>query len=141
MSLKIPVVSKVYFLALMAAVLAVGCSSTEISGPDASTSENDSGDNSAKITITTTNNGSCPETNIEFDIAVAGEVYFEITNATGYHVRTLIDREMEAGSYYVMWDHTNDAGEDIDSGIYLFHLVTSDFESWQASSIRFLTNE
>jgi flagellar hook assembly protein FlgD len=66
----------------------------------------------------------------------ADHLYFEVTNATGYHVKTLVDDELEAGAHEVIWDATNDDGEGISSGIYLIHLATSDYEQWMASVVR-----
>ena len=104
-----------------------GCSSTEVRySPN-----NSSSDTAApKITSITQTNSPMPESYIEFDIPQAGGVYFEVTTATGYHVRTLLDDEIEAGRHAVTWDGTNDDGDQIDPGIYLYHLTASGHSYW-----------
>ncbi len=141
MSPRIPIASKCYFLLMLAGLFILGCSSTDITGPNPSTTNTDADGGSAKITITTSLNEAHPVTSIGFDLPIAGYVYFEVTNATGYHVRTLLDRYLEAGAHSVLWDVTNDDGERIGSGIYLFHLVASGFETWQAASVYFPSDE
>jgi flagellar hook assembly protein FlgD len=42
----------------------------------------------------------------------------------------LFDGPIEAGTHQVDWDATNESGEAIDPGIYLFHLQASEYEKW-----------
>lgn len=119
-------------LLAVATLLVAGCSSQEVIGPADTHVDTDTDGVAPKITVTTDYSEAQPETHITFDLSKAGYVLFEITNATGYHVRTLVDDEIEAGSYSILWDIKNDDGEDIGGGIYLIHLVTSGYEVWTA---------
>lgn len=134
MSLKIPLLFKCCLLVLVAALLSWGCSSQEVVGPATTTAEEHSNETVSKLTVTTHWDNAQPSTEIAFSLPKAGDVFLEITNATGYHVRTLVDEYLEAGSHSISWDGKNDDGEDIGAGIYLYHLATSDYESWVASA-------
>jgi len=39
-------------------------------------------------------------------------------------VRTLVNKQVAAGSYRVRWDGTNDYGEHLGSGVYFYRLET-----------------
>lgn len=118
-----------YFLLFLPAVLVLsGCSSNEIFGPEIRVADSDGG--VFKITVTTNYDAPQPETNIIFDLPLTGPVFLELTNATGYHIRTLLDDELSAGTYAVPWDGKNDDGEEIEPGIYMFHLVACGVEAW-----------
>ncbi len=72
-----------------------------------------------------------PSTTIRFDIpGSAGEkvvIRLDIYNIRGQHIRTLIDRESEPGTYTVHWDGRNSRGERVGSGIYLYRVVAGEF--------------
>ena len=65
-----------------------------------------------------------PVTNIKFDLPKKSEVEMKIFDLTGGNVVTLVNGELEAGSYSVDWDASSDA-----SGIYFYSLKTSGFAS------------
>ncbi len=62
-----------------------------------------------------------PTTEIRYELPEASRVTLNIFNALGQKVRTLVNREVPAGYHRVSWDATNEAGEKVASGIYLFH--------------------
>ena len=62
-----------------------------------------------------------PTTNIEFKIAATGKVTLKIFDVLGREVETLIDKEMNAGSYKIDF---NSAG--LSSGIYFYRLTSGD---------------
>jgi len=70
-----------------------------------------------------------PSTTIQYSIPVdaAGHVELVIYNMTGQKVRTLVTGAQESGYYNIVWDGTDDAGEVVASGIYLYKLVSGDF--------------
>ncbi len=43
-----------------------------------------------------------------------------IYNALGQKVKTLVNKQQDAGFYTVVWDATNDAGMKVGSGIYFY---------------------
>lgn len=68
------------------------------------------------------------ETIINYQIPQAGWVSLKVFNLLGRKIRTLVDREMEAGIHKVHWDGRDNAGIAL-SGIYFCQLETSGFKS------------
>jgi hypothetical protein len=58
-------------------------------------------------------------TALSFDIGVASHVRIAVLNTLGQHVFTLVDEYREAGSYRAEWSGLNQAGEPVESGVYL----------------------
>ncbi|MDZ7330957.1 MAG: T9SS type A sorting domain-containing protein [candidate division KSB1 bacterium] len=69
------------------------------------------------------------ETAINFSIREPGRVELKIYNIKGELVRALVDEEILAGSYSVMWDGTDDNGMPVVSGVYHYQLKVKDFEN------------
>lgn len=65
-----------------------------------------------------------PNTAIEFSIPVASPVNLKVYNILGQEVATLIDQELKAGSYKVIFD-----ASDLSSGVYFYKLHTGNFIS------------
>ena len=63
-----------------------------------------------------------PETRISFSLNKTGHVKLAVYNMLGQKVKTLIDKEKQAGNHRVTWDGTNDKGERLTSGIYYYRL-------------------
>jgi flagellar hook assembly protein FlgD len=42
-------------------------------------------------------------------------------------VKTLLSRNMPAGSFIVTWDGTNEEGSQVANGIYFYRIVAGDF--------------
>lgn len=68
-----------------------------------------------------------PETTIEFGVAPeegmeSEHVRLYIYDLSGRLIKKLVDRTMDAGSYDVIWDGTNDSGKPVPSGVYLYRL-------------------
>jgi len=68
-----------------------------------------------------------PSTKIGFHLQEAGEVRLVIYNLQGQKVRTLISGTKAAGHHLVTWDGTNDAGQFMPSGVYLYRLSGNGF--------------
>jgi hypothetical protein len=66
-----------------------------------------------------------PETTIGFGVDRPGRVSLRIFNAQGALVRTLVDKQMPAGSYRARGDGRTDAGNAVASGIYLYQLSSA----------------
>ena len=59
-------------------------------------------------------------TTIEYDVDRAGTATITVYNLMGQAVRTLVDESHQPGSYRTSWDGTNDAGQRVSSGTYLY---------------------
>lgn len=67
-----------------------------------------------------------PVTRFSLDLVNQTHVSFVIYNVAGQKVRTLVDEVMPAGSHMLMWNGTNDDGETLSSGVYLYRVVAGD---------------
>ncbi len=63
-----------------------------------------------------------PTTSIVFDLKDSGPASLKIYNLHGQLVKTLVDKEMQAGRHKFMWDATNDEGNRVTTGLYLYIL-------------------
>jgi hypothetical protein len=63
-----------------------------------------------------------PSTNVSFYLPKAGNVTLKIYDLLGREVATLVDDNLNAGSYSVEWNAAN-----YSSGIYLYKLKSADF--------------
>jgi len=54
-------------------------------------------------------------------------VKLEIFNSLGQKLKTLVDENQPAGSHEVIWDGRNNEGMPVASGVYYYHLTTSEF--------------
>jgi hypothetical protein len=68
-------------------------------------------------------------TNITYELPMAARVKIEVFNVMGQRVKTLLDREEQAGVHIIEWDGTSESGNDIASGIYLYRLTSDDFRA------------
>ncbi|MGH1365535.1 MAG: FlgD immunoglobulin-like domain containing protein [Calditrichia bacterium] len=65
-----------------------------------------------------------PHTSIPLKLASKSNVRLEIFNIVGKPVKTLVDKELEPGSYCFRWDGKNAIGVNLASGIYFYRLQT-----------------
>ncbi|MBL51823.1 MAG: hypothetical protein CMG57_07695, partial [Candidatus Marinimicrobia bacterium] len=70
-----------------------------------------------------------PVTNISYDIPEAAEVSLEIFNVAGQKIRTIAQGLHEPGRYRVQWNATNDIGQPLSSGMYIYRIQAGDFIS------------
>ena len=70
-----------------------------------------------------------PVTNIVYDIPEVTDVTLEIYNVMGQRVRTLAQGSHEAGRYQIVWNATNDLGQALSSGMYIYRIQAGDFVS------------
>ncbi len=63
-----------------------------------------------------------PLTNMEFGIGNAEWVKLTVYDVLGRKVRTLVNERKLPGTYTVQWNGTNDAGQPVASGVYLYRL-------------------
>jgi len=67
-----------------------------------------------------------PSTTIQYSLPRATIVSLRIFNLFGQEVKTLIHTKQGAGLKSVVWDGTNNAGQPVASGIYVYRLKTSE---------------
>ncbi len=67
-----------------------------------------------------------PTTSISYTLPSSQHVTLEVYNIRGQIVRTLVDGVRGAGENSVEWDSTNDDGETVSSGVYLYRLTIGD---------------
>ncbi|MBT4753975.1 MAG: T9SS type A sorting domain-containing protein, partial [Candidatus Marinimicrobia bacterium] len=67
--------------------------------------------------------------NITYDIPEVAEVRLDIYNVAGQKVRTLTQGHHEPGRYRIQWNATNDFGQQLSSGMYIYRIVAGDFVS------------
>ncbi len=63
-----------------------------------------------------------PSTAIQFDLPEAAEVELAIYSLSGQRIATLINGDLEAGSYEAKWNGKDAFGNAVSSGIYLYQL-------------------
>jgi len=63
-----------------------------------------------------------PRTAIHFNLPAAGQVQLSVYDASGARVATLLDAHRNAGEHEVPWLGRDDAGRDVPSGAYFYHL-------------------
>lgn len=67
-----------------------------------------------------------PQTTIAFNLPQPSEVRLDIYDIIGRKVASLINQNLEAGTYSLIWDGRDLSGSSVSSGIYFYRLI-SDF--------------
>ncbi|MGH1362963.1 MAG: FG-GAP-like repeat-containing protein [Calditrichia bacterium] len=67
-----------------------------------------------------------PSTTIEYSLPRSSTVTLVIYNTAGQKIKTLVNAQQKAGSQMVDWDGTDDSGNRVASGIYLYRLKVED---------------
>lgn len=70
-----------------------------------------------------------PETIINFSLPENNFVSLKIYNSLGQEIKTLIDKEINAGFHSVVWDGKDNFGNSVTSGIYFYKLSAGKFIS------------
>jgi len=69
-----------------------------------------------------------PTTNIRYQLPKTSTVTLVIYNMLGQPVRTLLNGQQQEANYYtVVWDGTNDLGQAVSSGMYIYRIQAGDF--------------
>jgi polyhydroxyalkanoate synthesis regulator phasin len=68
-----------------------------------------------------------PQTSLQYAMPEAGAVQIVVYNLAGQTVRTLVNQQMPAGSYRLVWDGTSDNGREVASGVYLIDMSAGTF--------------
>jgi arabinogalactan endo-1,4-beta-galactosidase len=67
-----------------------------------------------------------PETTIRYSIVQRSNVVIGIYNVLGEQVKIIVNGVKEPGIYSIIWDGTNQTGEEMSSGIYLVRMQAAD---------------
>lgn len=68
-------------------------------------------------------------TNISFALRKSANTSLKIYNIAGQAVKTLVNENRQAGNYNVDWDGRDDQGKKVSNGIYLYRLISGDFQA------------
>ena len=68
-----------------------------------------------------------PTTTLQYDLQEDTQVRILIYDIMGREVRTLVNQQQTAGFNSVIWDATNDLGEPVSAGMYLYRISAGDF--------------
>jgi len=68
-----------------------------------------------------------PSTTIEYGLRTRAHVALKIYSVSGHLVRVLVNEVRDAGGHQVRWDGTNNAGQQVASGVYFYRLQTAGF--------------
>lgn len=79
-----------------------------------------------------------PTTNITFDLPLDKAVSLKVYNSLGQEVRTIINGELlSKGRHTVQWNATDNAGNPVSSGVYIYKLIFGNFsKSKQMTLVR-----
>jgi len=67
-----------------------------------------------------------PRTNISFVLPADGSARLQVYDMQGRLVKTLHDGALSAGYHTIMWDGTDDTGQRVASGVFLYRLVSGE---------------
>ena len=70
-----------------------------------------------------------PETNIEFDVAKSSLVKISVFDLVGKEVITLVNENLDVGTYNIKWRGIDDRGNTLPSGVYFYEMRSADFIS------------
>ena len=65
-----------------------------------------------------------PETLITFELGQNEQTRLEIFNLLGQRIRVLASGDLSAGSHQFRWNGTDDLGQLVSSGVYIYRLTT-----------------
>lgn len=68
-----------------------------------------------------------PSTTIEYELPEAAHINISVYNILGQKVSTLFDGSRPAGMYQAVWRGTNEAGQQVSSGVYIYRIQTGKF--------------
>ncbi len=66
------------------------------------------------------------KTEIKYALPVVSDVTLEVYNVLGQKVVTLVNAKQTAGYHSLIWDGTNESGQVVSSGLYMYKLVTNE---------------
>jgi PKD repeat protein len=70
-----------------------------------------------------------PETTISYQLPEVSDVMLHIYNVQGQKIATLVNERKDAGSYQVVWNGTNDFGQEVAGGMYIYKIVAANADN------------
>ena len=68
-----------------------------------------------------------PTTTLHYDLPEDGMVNISIFDMMGRKITTLVNNHQTAGYKSIQWNATNNTGQSVSAGVYLYHLHVGDF--------------
>ena len=68
-----------------------------------------------------------PETTIKFTLMKKSHVNVKIYNIKGQEIKTLVNKEMETGSHFVVWNGKDKNNHMVSSGVYFYQVKIGEF--------------
>lgn len=68
-----------------------------------------------------------PITTLRYDLPERAHVKLTIYDILGRQVKIIVQDVQEPGFKSVIWDATNDRGQSVGAGVYLYHIRAGDF--------------
>jgi hypothetical protein len=68
-----------------------------------------------------------PTTYINYQLPTSTHVTITIYNTNGQEIKTLVSQDMKAGYHVIAWDGTNNAGQNVTSGLYFYQMKAGSF--------------
>jgi flagellar hook assembly protein FlgD len=68
-----------------------------------------------------------PTTTLRFDLPEVSNITLTIFNMLGQKIRTYDKQSAAAGYHTLKWNATNDYGDPVGAGVYLYQLQSKDF--------------
>ncbi|MBN2541773.1 T9SS type A sorting domain-containing protein [bacterium] len=66
---------------------------------------------------------------IEYALPEAADVQISITNILGEQIKTLVNKNEDAGYKRILWDGTDDSNNRVATGVYFYRIKANDFEA------------
>ena len=70
-----------------------------------------------------------PSTTVSFSVKESGNAKLEIYNVKGQLIKTLLNDTVSQGYHAVTWNGTDDKGQNVSSGLYLYKLTAKNYKS------------
>ncbi|MBI9031929.1 T9SS type A sorting domain-containing protein [bacterium] len=70
-----------------------------------------------------------PETSISYNLKTADFVLLDVYNIKGQKVKTLVNEYKETGNHNVVWNGTDDANNNVASGLYFYKMKSGKYTS------------
>ena len=68
-----------------------------------------------------------PTTTLQYELLKEVLVSFNIFDLMGHHIKSLINSKQPAGHHSIKWDATNDSGEPVSAGMYIYMIQAGEF--------------
>ncbi|MBD3287208.1 T9SS type A sorting domain-containing protein [candidate division KSB1 bacterium] len=76
-----------------------------------------------------------PTTHFRYQIPESRHVEIKVYNMLGHEVKTLVSAKQPAGLYDITWDGTDNLGNEVSSGVYLYSLKAGSFMDFKKMTL------